>query len=58
MSKIEEVDTWSIHFDRKSNDLVLVMFMKDGYVKKIPAHTLTESYFKLMGLENEIFTED
>lgn len=58
MAKIAEVDTWSIQLHRKTNDLVLVMFMKDGYVKKIPVQTLIESYFMLMELENETFTEE
>lgn len=57
MAKIEEVDTWSIQLHRKTNDLVLVMYMKDGYVKKIPVQTLIESYFMLMELENETSDE-
>lgn len=55
---MEEVDSWTVEIDRKTNDIVLVVFMKDGDMKTIPAQTLIESYFMLMELERETSAEE
>lgn len=55
---MEEVDSWTVELDRKTNEIVLIVFMKDGDMKTIPAQTLIESYFMLMELERETSAEE
>ena len=56
--EMEEVDSWTIQLHRKTNDLLLVLYMKDGCVKKIPVETVIDKlYSRLMELENETSDE-